>query len=129
MYFENSKLEAKRKQEELKAKLAEINAKIEELGTAANEINDEKETDEAEPLLNDYRLKLDELESLIANLTTTEFPPRDAEETESTVRTKSTWISLIDSRLKRAKDVIYKIAYQPTVTVTKYLPTSKYITL
>lgn len=79
-----------------------------------------------ETLLAEYRLKLDELESLIANLTATRFPSRDSEsEVEPTVEKKSTWRSLIDVRLQLAKDAILKLSYRPTVTVTKYLPTGK----
>lgn len=107
-------------------KLSEINSKIEELEITPSDLTGEKESNNIETILAEYRLKLDELESLITNLTATRFPAAHdsaGKESESTVSTKSTWRALIDVRLKRAKDVFYKIAYQPTVTVTKYLPT------
>lgn len=113
------------KQEELKVKLSEINSKIEELEITPSDLTGEKESNNIETILAEYRLKLDELESLITNLTATRFPAAhdSGKESESTVSTKGTWRALIDVRLKRAKDVFYKIAYRPPVTVTKYLPT------
>lgn len=129
-YFERSKLEAKEKQTELKSKLAEINSKVDELDSKMNELGEPgKEPENVETFLADYRLKLDQLEALIANLTATEFPKTNLEtEKESNDSPKfSNWKGLIDSRLERVKKIIYKLAaYRPTTTtVTKYLPTSK----
>lgn len=91
-----------------------------------NDLSAEKDPNEFETFMAEYRLKLDELESLIANLTATQFPSSNSNtDPKPTVETKITWMNMIDARLKLAKSVIYKFTYRPTVTVTKYLPTGK----
>ena len=121
-----SKIEAKEVQEDFKIKLTEINLKIEELDIQVKELNEVKDSNNIETVLAEYRLKLDHLDGLIANLTKSLHPSNDSEfEVDSTTKgTKNTWRNLIDLRLKRAKEVIYKFAYRPSATtVTKYLPT------
>lgn len=120
-------MEAKVKQDELKGKLAEINQKIAEISEKSESNNDD--TENTELLLADYRQKLDQLEFLISNLTTSEPPKSSDSNDKPPVRTnQNTWRTLIDMRLKRAKDIIFKLtsmsAKTPTTTVTKYLPTS-----
>lgn len=91
-----------------------------------------------ETFLADYRQKLDQLEFLISNLTISDYPPNfsnsSSDSNENITETKkNTWRSLIDMRLKKARNVISKLTSltysrkhaTTTTTVTKYLPTSK----
>lgn len=123
-------MEAKAKREELKEKLAEINQKLEEISEKTETANG---TENMETFLSDYRQKLDQLEFLISNLTISDHPPlskssSDSNETKSETN-KNTWRTLIDMKLKRARNVISKLTSSrkhttTTTTVTKYLPTS-----
>ena len=133
----NSKAEAIQKQEELKAKLLEINLKLGEINDKAKSIDHDGGTDPetVETFLADYRLKLDQLELLIANLTSLDtkghvvkqFEPEQTSTKTDTLT--NSWKALIGMRLKRAKDIITKFSSlapnrPTTATVTKYLPTS-----
>lgn len=129
-------MEAKIKREELKEKLAEINQKIEEIGEKGETING---TENIETFLADYRHKLDQLEFLISNLTISDPPASSKSSSDSNENiaetNKNSWRSLLDMRLKNARNVIFKLTSltssrkhattTTTTTVTKYLPTSK----
>lgn len=125
-------MEAKIKQEELKEKLAEINRKLNEISEKADSVSENTDdTENMDSFLADYRQKLDQLEALISNLTISEIPKLNSNDQQGTPtqNNQNSWRALIDIRLKRAKDIISKITSittnKPTVTVTKYLPTSK----
>jgi hypothetical protein len=126
-------LEAKEKQEELKEKLAEINQRLNELSENAISASENKNTENMDTFLADYRQKLDQLETLISNLTATDAPLNPTKVTEDSASSSkpNTWRALIDIKLKRVKDVISRISAvtssKPAVTVTKYLPTSNLV--
>jgi len=133
-------MEVKVKQDELKEKLTEINQKIAEISEKSEIVHENnKDTENMETFLTEYRQKLEQLEFLISNLTISE-PPKsfdsdsDDKQTTATNQNQSTWRTLIDMRLKRAKDIISKLtsmtmsSNKPTTTVTKYLPTSNNLT-
>jgi hypothetical protein len=120
---------------ELDEKLKEINLKLNEINeksASISSINQESSPESVESYLADYRVKLDQLEQLIANLTSPTTPlhsstPNINSESESHEPLVNSWKSLISLKLKRTKDLISKVGTfgkQPT-TVTKYLPTSK----
>jgi hypothetical protein len=120
---------------ELDEKLKEINLKLNEINeksASISSINQESSPESVESYLADYRVKLDQLEQLIANLTSPTTPlhsstPNINSESESHEPLVNSWKSLIGLKLKRTKDLISKVGTfgkQPT-TVTKYLPTSK----
>jgi hypothetical protein len=120
---------------ELDEKLKEINLKLNEINeksASISSINQENNPESVESFLADYRVKLDQLEQLIANLTSPTTPlhsstPNINSESESHEPLVNSWKSLISLKLKRTKDLISKVGTfgkQPT-TVTKYLPTSK----
>ncbi len=121
------------KKREMKGKLTEINSKLEEIDAKARDItNNSNESENVETFLADYRQKIDQLELLISNLTVTE-PPKSTSDNQSASNkingSESTWRSLMNSKLKRAKYIISKInsfrsiASPAVTTVTKYLPT------
>lgn len=120
---------------ELDEKLKEINLKLNEINeksASISSINQESSPESVESYLADYRVKLDQLEQLIANITSPSTPlqsstPNINSESESHEPLVNSWKSLIGLKLKRTKDLISKVGTfgkQPT-TVTKYLPTSK----
>ena len=131
--YAKNKSTAIEKQEELKTKLTEIHSKLEEIDQKANDISkNSSDPESVETFLSDYKQKIDQLEILIANLTITEVPKSTAEvfATKNQDASQNTWTRLINSKLKRAKDIISKIkivgsSTRPVATITKYLPTSK----
>ena len=124
----------KTKLDEINSKLAEINKKAETIPTT-----DSSSMDNLENFLADYRLKLDQLEQLIANLTsitqsTSELSniiTNDPKESNPTADSKiNSWKNRIAIKLKTAKENILQFASvnihkKPTI-VTKFLPTSKH---
>lgn len=126
-------MEAKEKQEEMKDKLAEINQRLNELSQNAISASENSNSENMETFLADYRQKLDQLESLIFNLTATEAPlsPTKVSEEHISSSKPNTWRALIDIKLKRVKDIIARISSvtsnKPAVTVTKYIPTSNLV--
>lgn len=122
----------------MKEKLAEIKLKMDEIDEKARDISkNPTDSENVETFLEDYRQKIDQLELLISNLTITEAPKStldnqvdSGEYKLDSEKSESTWKSLINSKLKRAKDIISKIhsirpVSSPVTTVTKYLPTGK----
>lgn len=122
----------------MKEKLAEIKLKMDEIDEKARDISkNPTDSENVETFLEDYRQKIDQLEFLISNLTITEAPKStldnqvdSGEYKLDSEKSESTWKSLINSKLKRAKDIISKIhsirpVSSPVTTVTKYLPTGK----
>ena len=134
--YAKNKNTAIEKQEELKTKLTEIHSKLEEIDQKASDINkNSSDPESVETFLSDYKQKIDQLEILIANLTMTEMPKSTADAEDFAAKnqeaSEQTWTRLINSKLKRAKDIISKInmavgsSTRPVATITKYLPTSK----
>lgn len=128
----------KAKLDEINSKLAEINKKAETIPLTL-ETTDSSSTDNLETFLADYRLKLDQLEQLIANLTSTtqstsepsNVITNDLKESNPTTDSKiNSWKNLIAIKLRAAKENILRFASvninkKPTI-VTKFLPTSKH---
>ena len=127
-------MEAKTKKIELQERLEEINKNLQEI---SEKMETPAETESMETFLSEYRQKMDQLESLISNLTdSTSLPTQNtldlSQNTVETGKSSRTWRAAIGLKLKSAKSIMSKwtsltSSNKPetsTVTVTKYLPTS-----